>query len=97
MVIRGAARSGIAEIYPPLCHAVAEVNWLLDRALDSAKARTRAQQTKLIERRDRELRAAEDQYQTEMARLERQRVKRLAGPTENYPPPIGGNHRGTRS
>ncbi|HEY1785430.1 MAG TPA: hypothetical protein VGG30_07765, partial [Pirellulales bacterium] len=85
VVIRGAARSGIAEIYPPLCHAVGEVNWLLDRALAAAKARTAAQQNKLIERRDRELRAAEEQYQVEMARLERQRVKRLAGPTENYP------------
>jgi len=85
LVIRGAARSGIAEIYPPLCHAVAEVNWLLDRALAVAKARTAAQQSKLIERRDREIRAAEEIYQTEMAKLERQRVNRLAGPTERYP------------
>ncbi|HTU27089.1 MAG TPA: FtsK/SpoIIIE domain-containing protein [Pirellulales bacterium] len=85
IVIRGAARSGIAEIYPHLVHAVAEVNWLLDRALAAAKARTEAAQNKLIERRDRELRANEEKYQAEMARLERHRVKRLAGPSENYP------------
>ena len=85
LVLRGAARSGIAEIYPPLVLAVSEVNWLLDRALAAAKKRTQTAQSKLIERRDRALRAAEEQYQAEMARLEKNRVKRLAGPTANYP------------
>ena len=50
--LRSTTRFLIGEFYPPLVQGVAEVNWLLDRALAVAKAHTKKQQSKLIEKRD---------------------------------------------
>ncbi len=83
--LRARPARGIAEIYPPLAYAVAEVNWLLDHALASAKAHTQRQQKKLMDRRDRALRAAEETYQGELTRMNQRREELLTGPTASYP------------
>jgi DNA segregation ATPase FtsK/SpoIIIE, S-DNA-T family len=83
--LRSAARAEIAEIYPRLAYAVAEVNWLLDHSLATAKEHTKRQQKKLMDRRDRALRAAEETYQVELNRLNQRREELLTGPTASYP------------
>ncbi len=83
--LRSTTRFLIGEFYPPVVQGVAEVNWLLDRALAVAKARTKKQQSKLIEKRDQALRAAEERYSAELNRLHEEREKRLAVPAAAYP------------